>query len=89
MSMGAVGLVALGLCGLTVLLSCVRLVRGPSFADRMVALDLLSAVAVGVTAAWAVLSNQAVYLDVALLVALVAFLAGVAMARYLEGGEEK
>jgi multisubunit Na+/H+ antiporter MnhF subunit len=50
----------------------------------MVALDLLSAVAVGVTAAWSVVTDQVVYIDVALLVALVSFLTGVAMARYAE-----
>ena len=78
------GFVALALCSVTVLLACVRLLLGPSFADRMVALDLLSAVAVGITAAWSVVTDQTAYIDVALLVALVSFLTGVAMARYAE-----
>ena len=47
---------ALAVCGVTVLLAVVRLVRGPSVADRVVALDLLSAVAVGIMAAWSVRS---------------------------------
>jgi multicomponent Na+:H+ antiporter subunit F len=83
------GFVALAVCGLTVLLAVVRLVRGPSVADRVVALDLLSAVAVGVTAAWSVAADDPTYLDVALLVALVAFLGTVAFAVYAEeGGSE-
>jgi multicomponent Na+:H+ antiporter subunit F len=83
------GFVALAVCGLTVLLAVVRLVRGPSVADRVVALDLLSAVAVGVTAAWSVAADDPTYLDVALLVALVAFLGTVAFAVYAEeGGRE-
>ena len=82
-------LVALGLCGVTVLLAVVRLVKGPSLADRVVALDLLSAVAVGVAATWSVVAADAVYLDVALLVALVAFLATVVFARYSEQSREK
>jgi multicomponent Na+:H+ antiporter subunit F len=83
------GFVALGVCGVTVLLAVVRLVRGPSLADRVVALDLLSAVAVGITAAWSVAADDPTYLDVALLVALVAFLGTVAFAVYAEeGGRE-
>ena len=80
------GSAALLLCAATILLAVVRLVRGPSLADRVVALDLLSAVAVGVTAAWAVVADNAAYLDVALLVALVAFLGTVAFAIYTEQG---
>ena len=87
MSAAAVGaFAALAVCGVTVLLAVVRLVRGPSTADRVVALDLLSAVAVGIMAAWSVAANDAVYLDVALLVALLAFLGTVAFAAYAEGG---
>ena len=80
------GLIALAACGVTVLLAVVRLVKGPSTADRVVALDLLSAVAVGIMAAWSVVADDAVYLDVALLVALVAFLGTVAFAAYAEEG---
>jgi multicomponent Na+:H+ antiporter subunit F len=89
-SVAAIGaFVALAVCGVTVLLAVVRLVRGPSVADRVVALDLLSAVAVGIIAAWSVAADDPVYLDVALLVALLAFLATVAFAAYAqeEGSE--
>ena len=50
----------------------------------MVALDLLSAVAVGIMAAWSVAADDPVFLDVALLVALLAFLGTVAFAAYAE-----
>ena len=84
-----VAFAALAGCGVTVLLAVVRLVRGPSVADRVVALDLLSAVAVGIMAAWSVAADDAVYLDVALLVALLAFLGTVAFAAHAEeGGSE-
>jgi multicomponent Na+:H+ antiporter subunit F len=82
------GFAALGLCGVTTLLAVVRLAKGPSTADRVVALDLLSAVAVGTTAAWSVAANDPVYLDVALLVALVAFLGTVAFAAHAEEGRD-
>jgi len=81
--------VALALVGVAVLLSFVRLLRGPDLANRVVAVDLLSALGVGIAGAAAVLSGDPVYLDVALVLALIAFLGTVAFARYAEqGGHE-
>lgn len=81
--------VALALVGLAVLLALVRLVRGPDLPNRVVAVDLLSALGVGTAGAAAVLSGDPVYLDVALVLALIAFLGTVAFARYAEqGGDE-
>lgn len=80
---------ALALLGASVLLVLVRLVRGPDLANRVVALDILSVLAVGIAASAAVLSGDDVYLDVALILALLAFLSTVAFARFAErGGEE-
>jgi len=78
--------VLLGLLAAALLPVFVRLARGPDLTDRVVALDLLSAVAVGIMAAWSVAADDAVYLDVALLVALLAFLGTVAFAAYAEEG---
>jgi multicomponent Na+:H+ antiporter subunit F len=80
--------VALAVMGASLLVAVVRLLRGPSLADRVVALDLLGTVAIGMIAAAAVVAEAAVLLDVALVVALVMFLGTVAFARYLEGGEK-
>jgi len=80
---------ALVLIGASVLLVLYRLGRGPDLANRVVALDLLSVLAVGIAAAAAVLSGEAVYLDVALILALVAFVSTVAFARFAgQGGDE-
>ena len=89
MSPAALAAVALALLGASVLLVIVRLVRGPDLANRVVALDLLSILGVGIAAAAAVVSGDAVYLDVALILALIAFVSTVAFARYAEqGGDE-
>jgi multicomponent Na+:H+ antiporter subunit F len=86
-SLGAT--VALALVGVAVLLAFVRLVRGPDLANRVVAVDLLSALGIGIAGAAAVVSGDDVYLDVALVLALIAFLGTVAFARYAEqGGDE-
>jgi multicomponent Na+:H+ antiporter subunit F len=74
---------ALVMLAAALILALVRLLRGPSLPDRVVALDLMSTLAVGVIAAHSVLSGHAVYLDVAVMLALIAFLGTVAFARYL------
>lgn len=79
----AVGL-ALAMIGLSMFLTLIRLVRGPTLPDRVVALDLMGVLAVGMIAAYDVAVDQPVLLDTATVVALVGFLGTVAFARYLE-----
>ncbi len=68
----------------TVFVAFARLIRGPSLPDRVVALDVMGTVAIGVIALYALESGEVVFLDVALIVALVAFLGTVAFAFYVE-----
>jgi multicomponent Na+:H+ antiporter subunit F len=80
--------VLIGICQALVavgsLLCIVRVVKGPSTADRVVALDtLLVSVAVEVALA-AARSGDGRYLDFLLAVALVAFVGSVAVGRFIE-----
>ena len=68
------------------LLAGVRIVRGPHVADRVVALDMLSLLGVAAAALAAVASGSTAFVDVALGVALVGFLATVAFAAFIERG---
>jgi len=61
-----------------------RLLWGPTLADRVVALDVLTAVAIGVIAAYTAATGATALLDAALVLALVAFLATVAFAQFIE-----
>lgn len=65
-------------------LAFIRLARGPSLVDRVVALDLISALSVGIIAAYSVETGQRILLEVAIVLALISFLGTVAFARYLE-----
>jgi multicomponent Na+:H+ antiporter subunit F len=76
-----------GVLILGMLLAFIRLLRGPSLPDRVVALDLMAIEAVGLIAAHAVRSDQSIYLDVALALALIAFLGTIAFAFHIEKGE--
>lgn len=74
----------LALLSLAMFLAFWRLVRGPNAPDRVVALDLISGVAVGMIAVSTVLTGEQQLLRVAMGVALISFLGTVAVARYLE-----
>jgi multicomponent Na+:H+ antiporter subunit F len=76
--------IALPLVGLGLLAGLVRMVRGPTPFDRVAALDFLGSAAVGFLAATAVATNSPSLVDAALPLALLAFLATLAFAHYLE-----
>lgn len=69
---------------LGVAFAAIRLVRGPTLADRIVALDVMTVQLVSFGGLSALQSRNAGFLDVAVVLALVGFLATVCLARYLE-----
>ncbi len=75
---------AFGALGVGMALGTLRLVRGPSLADRVVALDLLAYLTIGFMTAHAVHTGQAAPLDVAVALALFAFLGTVLFGRLIE-----
>lgn len=74
----------LPLISLSAILCVVRLVRGPSLADRVIAFDLLATLGIALLAAYAVATSEKAYFDVGLLLALLSFLGTVAFAHYME-----
>ncbi len=76
--------VALAVLGVAMLLAGIRLLRGPTLADRVIALDLLAFFAAGVVALAAVISDRAELVMVAVVLALLTFMATSAFALYLE-----
>jgi multicomponent Na+:H+ antiporter subunit F len=61
-----------------------RLAIGPSLPDRVVALDMMTLAIVAFCALEAIRTGDSTFLDVALVLALVGFLATVALARFAE-----
>ena len=76
----------LSLLGMAFVLAFLRLVRGPTLPDRVVALDLMATIGIGFIAAYAVATDQRAFLDVAVVVGLIAFLGTVAFAYYVRRG---
>jgi multicomponent Na+:H+ antiporter subunit F len=71
---------------LGIVFGIIRLVIGPDTVDRVVAVDLLTIIAIAVIALLAHIANRYIYLDVALVYGLLSFLGVLAVARYLEKG---
>jgi multisubunit Na+/H+ antiporter MnhF subunit len=69
---------------LALLVAGIRLVRGPGYADRFVALDMLTVTAVAVAALATGATGRREFLDVGLGLSVIGFVATVALAAFLE-----
>ena len=75
--------IALGLIFLAFFFSLIRLWKGPSLQDRIVALDLISSLVAGIIIIYLLRVGEKRYLDIVLVLSLIVFLGTVAIARFL------
>ena len=75
---------SLGALALAVLTGFIRIVRGPSAADRLLALDFLTMIGIAISALTAAVTHRGLFLDIAIVLALISFIGTVAAATYLE-----
>ena len=75
---------ALTVLALAAALTFVRLAKGPTLPDRVIAIDLIGVLLVCMLVVVAGLTAQQALLDVAMVVALISFVGTVAYARYIE-----
>ena len=76
--------VALAVLAVAAGMTFVRLVRGPTLPDRVIALDLIGVLMVCLLVVTAAATEQQAFLDVAMVVALISFVGTVAYSRYIE-----
>lgn len=89
----AAAAIALFLMCAAFFLTAFRVIKGPTLPDRIVALDMLVAIAIGFIAVIAIKTGFNLYIDIAIALGLVGFLATVAFARFvlsqgMQPGEE-
>jgi multicomponent K+:H+ antiporter subunit F len=72
---------------LAMALSLIRLYRGPSAQDRVLAMDLIYTIGMLVLMVLAIRYRSAVYFEAALLIAVFGFVSSAAMAKFLLRGE--
>ena len=80
-------LIAFGALALGQVLSMVRLVLGPSFGDRILALDTMVINSLGLVVVLGIHQGVQIYFEVTLLIAMLGFVSTVALARFLLRGD--
>ncbi len=79
----------LPMMSLSMLLISIRVFKGPRLMDKVIALDLLMIVSIGTLSAYAILHESEVFVEISLILALIAFLGTVAFTYYYVKGESK
>jgi len=79
-------IIAIAIIVLGVVLTLIRAMLGPTAADRMVAVDSMTTITTALLVLLAFYFKRYIYLDIALVYAVLAFVATLAVARYMEGG---
>lgn len=74
----------LPLLTISIILVFFRLIKGPRVVDRVIALDLIITIGIGIITVFTIRSHEKVLLDVAIILALIAFLGTVAFSHYIE-----
>ncbi len=70
--------------GIAAFLCLFRIFKGPTIADRMVGVDIMGILFVGITALTGILYDLPYLIDIAIALALISFVATLALAKYLE-----
>lgn len=73
--------------GVALIVAFIRLVKGPTLPDRIVAMDLFGVLVVGLIVVLAGWSGVRATLDAAIVIALIGFLGTIAYATYVERGD--
>jgi len=75
---------AFGALLLALVLTVLRLIRGPKTANMIVALDLIASIVMGYILVYSVFLDKAVYLDIAIIISLISFMGTIAISIYLK-----
>lgn len=79
----------IAMLGVALLMSVARVVQGPTLPDRVVAMDLLGVVVVGIIVVLGAWTGVRTMIDVAIVIALVGFLGTIAYATFVERGRPR
>ena len=72
---------------LSVIMAIIRVIRGPTAPDRAVGLDTINTIVIVSMVIFGAAFNEVIYIDVAIVYALLSFISTLFIAKYLEGGQ--
>jgi len=80
-------LIVLGALLLSIIMCMIRVVKGPTAPDRVVGLDTINTIVVVGMVVFGIATGSVIYIDVAIVYALLSYISTLFIAKYLEGGE--
>jgi multicomponent Na+:H+ antiporter subunit F len=80
-------LVVLGALMISIVMAIVRVIKGPTAPDRVVGLDTINTIIIAGMVIYGVVAGSVIYIDVAIVYALLSYISTLFIAKYLEGGE--
>lgn len=69
-----------------ILLCFIRMIKGPTMFDRIVALDLLGITMIGFVGMLMIIQDTLIYTEILLVLGILSFFGTVALSKYMEGG---
>ena len=80
-------LIVLGFLLLAIVIALIRVIKGPTAPDRVVGLDTINTIVIVGMVIFGAVTQNVIYIDVAIIYALLSFISTLFIAKYLEGGE--
>ena len=72
---------------ISITMAMIRVIKGPTAPDRIVGLDTINTIVIVGTVVFGTAFNEIIYIDVAIVYALLSFISTLFIAKYLEGGD--
>jgi len=72
---------------LSVIMAAIRIVKGPTAPDRVVGLDTINTIVIVAMVIFGAAFQEVIYIDVAIVYALLSFVSTLFIAKYLQGGD--
>jgi multicomponent Na+:H+ antiporter subunit F len=80
-------LLVLAVLLIPVIMAIIRVIKGPTAPDRVVGLDTINTIVIVGMVIFGLAAGSIIYIDVAIVYALLSFISTLFIAKYLEGGE--
>ena len=72
---------------ISIAMAVIRVIKGPTAPDRIVGLDTINTIVIVGMVVFGTAFNEIIYIDVAIVYALLSFISTLFIAKYLEGGD--
>ena len=79
-------LIALILLFIGIIMAGIRIIKGPTAPDRIVGLDTVNTIVIVAMIIFGTIYQEVIYIDVAIVYALLSFVSTLFIAKYLQGG---